>query len=52
MPTASASSATLEYEGQPVNHQWSKGLEFETAFRDVLIAIARSARTTTQTKET
>lgn len=28
----SASSATLEYEGQPVNHQWSKGWEFEHAF--------------------
>ncbi len=25
----SASAATLEYEGQAVNHQWSKGLEFE-----------------------
>ena len=25
----SASSATLEYDGQPVNHQWSKGWEFE-----------------------
>lgn len=25
----SASSATLEYDGQQVNHQWSKGLEFE-----------------------
>ena len=28
----SASSATLEYEGQPVNHQWSKGWAFERAF--------------------
>lgn len=28
----SASSATLEYEGQAVNHQWSKGWEFEQAF--------------------
>lgn len=28
----SASSATLEYDGQPVNHQWSKGWEFERAF--------------------
>lgn len=25
----SASSATLEYEGRAVNHQWSKGWEFE-----------------------
>ena len=25
----SASSATLEYDGQPVNHQWSKGIDFE-----------------------
>ncbi|THD09635.1 UDP-N-acetyl-alpha-D-muramoyl-L-alanyl-L-glutamate epimerase [Metallibacterium scheffleri] len=28
----SASSATLEYDGQPVNHQWSKGWDFEQAF--------------------
>ena len=27
----SASSATLEYDGQPVNHQWSKGWAFERA---------------------
>jgi len=27
----SASSATLEYEGQQVNHQWSKGWAFEHA---------------------
>lgn len=27
----SASSATLEYQGQAVNHQWSKGWEFEQA---------------------
>jgi len=25
----SASAATLEYEGQEINHQWSKGFEFE-----------------------
>lgn len=25
----SASAATLEYEGQQVNHQWSKGFDFE-----------------------
>ena len=28
----SASAATLEYEGRPVNHQWSKGWAFEQAF--------------------
>jgi hypothetical protein len=28
----SASSATLEYDGQAVNHQWSKGWEFERTF--------------------
>lgn len=28
----SASSATLEYEGRQVNHQWSKGWAFERAF--------------------
>ncbi|HJP97927.1 MAG TPA: UDP-N-acetyl-alpha-D-muramoyl-L-alanyl-L-glutamate epimerase [Rhodanobacteraceae bacterium] len=28
----SASAATLEYEGQQVNHQWSKGRDFEAAF--------------------
>lgn len=27
----SASSATLEYDGRAVNHQWSKGWEFEQA---------------------
>jgi hypothetical protein len=32
----SASSATLEYDGQPINHQWSKGWEFERGFRGVL----------------
>ncbi|HET6586668.1 MAG TPA: UDP-N-acetyl-alpha-D-muramoyl-L-alanyl-L-glutamate epimerase [Oleiagrimonas sp.] len=32
----SASAATLEYEGQEVNHQWSKGLAFERAFADWL----------------
>jgi hypothetical protein len=32
----SASSATLEYDGQPVNHQWSKGWEFERGFHDLL----------------
>lgn len=34
----SASSATLEYDGQPVNHQWSKSWEFERAFHDLLHA--------------
>lgn len=29
----SASSATLEYDGVPINHQWSKGWEFEQGFR-------------------
>lgn len=32
----SASSATLEYDGQPVNHQWSKGWAFERAFHALL----------------
>lgn len=30
----SASSATLEYDGQEVNHQWSKGIEFERRLRE------------------
>ena len=30
----SASVATLEYDGQPVNHQWSKSLDFERALRE------------------
>lgn len=34
----SASSATLEYDGQPVNHQWSKGWEFERAFGELVQA--------------
>ena len=32
----SASSDTLEADGIPVNHQWSKSMEFEAAFRGVL----------------
>ena len=32
----SASVATLEYEGQQVNHQWSKGFGFEKTFHDYL----------------
>ncbi len=34
----SASSATLEYDGVPINHQWSKGWEFEHGFRDLVHA--------------
>jgi hypothetical protein len=34
----SSSFATLEVEGRPVNHQWSKGIEFEDGFRAVLAA--------------
>ncbi len=34
----SASSATLESEGRVVNHQWSKGLEFELGFAAVVRA--------------
>ena len=29
----SASAATLEYDGQPVNHQWSKSFDFERLLR-------------------
>jgi hypothetical protein len=32
----SASAATLEYEGQQVNHQWSKGYLFESLLNDWL----------------
>jgi hypothetical protein len=32
----SASAATLEYEGQQVNHQWSKGYAFEEMFGEWL----------------
>jgi UDP-N-acetyl-alpha-D-muramoyl-L-alanyl-L-glutamate epimerase len=32
----SASIPTLEYDGRPVNHQYSKGHAFEAAFRGVL----------------
>lgn len=34
----SASSATLEYDGQPINHQWSKGWAFERAFGELVHA--------------
>jgi len=30
----SASEATLEYDGQQVNHQWSKGVDFERRLRE------------------
>ncbi len=32
----SASTATLEVDGRPVNHQWSKGMGFEAGLRDLL----------------
>ncbi|MCW2544406.1 MAG: hypothetical protein JWM40_1958 [Frankiales bacterium] len=32
----SASSPTLEAHGRSINHQWSKSLDFEASFRDVL----------------
>jgi hypothetical protein len=35
----SASIPTLEHEGKPVNHQYSKSASFEAAFRAVLAAI-------------
>ena len=34
----SASVPTLERDGEPVNHQWSKSAAFESAFRAVLAA--------------
>ena len=34
----SASSATLEYDGVEINHQWSKGWAFELGFRDLVHA--------------
>ena len=30
----SASEATLEYDGQQINHQWSKGIDFERLLRE------------------
>jgi UDP-N-acetyl-alpha-D-muramoyl-L-alanyl-L-glutamate epimerase len=36
----SASAPTREYDGRPINHQWSKSLEFEEAFRRVLAETA------------
>jgi hypothetical protein len=35
----SASIPTLEFEGKPVNHQYSKSAAFEAGFRDVLAEI-------------
>lgn len=32
----SASSGSFDWHGMDVNHQWSKGIEFETAFRATL----------------
>jgi UDP-N-acetyl-alpha-D-muramoyl-L-alanyl-L-glutamate epimerase len=34
----SASVPTLVHEGQPVNHQWSKGIEFEEGFAHLVAA--------------
>jgi hypothetical protein len=34
----SASVPTLEHDGQPVNHQWSKSAAFEADFRELLAA--------------
>jgi hypothetical protein len=34
---SSASDPTLQWNGEPVNHQWSKSLEAEIALRDVLV---------------
>ena len=34
----SASVPTLEHDGQPVNHQWSKSAAFEASFRELLPA--------------
>src|SRR5579875_1433092 len=41
----SASAATLEYEGQQVNHQWSKGWAFEQMFAALLRSFAELAVT-------
>jgi hypothetical protein len=34
----SASVPTLELDGRPVNHQWSKSAAFEASFRELLLA--------------
>ena len=39
----SASVPTLEHGGMPVNHQWSKSVEFETIFRRVVRESAAAA---------
>ena len=39
----SASVPTLEHDGRPVNHQYSKSASFEAAFRAVLAARPRRA---------
>jgi hypothetical protein len=39
----SASIPTLEYQGRPVNHQFSKSEAFEAAFRDVLAGAGEQA---------
>jgi UDP-N-acetyl-alpha-D-muramoyl-L-alanyl-L-glutamate epimerase len=38
----SASVPTLQYQGRPVNHQYSKSADFEAAFRGVLAENSRS----------
>ena len=42
----SASIPTLEFDGRPVNHQFSKSEEFEAAFRGVLADQGPACRTT------
>ncbi len=43
----SASVPTLEYDGRPVNHQFSKSDVFEAAFRDVLASTRANTSTST-----
>ena len=42
----SASIPTLQYQGRPVNHQYSKSAGFEAAFRGVLAGARPSCRST------
>ena len=35
----SASEGSLDWHGTPVNHQWSKGIEFERALRDAIAGL-------------
>jgi hypothetical protein len=42
----SASIPTLEFEGKPVNHQYSKSASFEAAFREVLAETTVPAEST------